>query len=65
IAEDGLLCQSRDAQKWHGARATRGVVGKGKYYFEATVTDDGLCRVGWATLDASLDLGKFFAPVEL
>ena len=21
----------------------------GKYYFEATVTDEGLCRVGWST----------------
>lgn len=31
----------------------------GKYYYEATVTDDGLCRVGWSTLGASLDLGDF------
>jgi len=29
----------------------------GKYYYEATVTDEGLCRVGWSTLKASLDLG--------
>lgn len=29
------------------------------YYYEATVTDEGLCRVGWATDLASLDLGKF------
>ena len=29
----------------------------GKYYFEATVTDEGLCRVGWATLKAKLELG--------
>jgi len=33
------------------------VINKGKYYFEATVTDEGLCRVGWATQDAILDLG--------
>ena len=29
----------------------------GKYYFEAVVTDEGLCRVGWATLKAKLELG--------
>ncbi len=33
------------------------MINKGKYYFEATVTDEGLCRVGWATQDAVLDLG--------
>lgn len=26
-------------------------------YYEATVTDEGLCRVGWATRDANLELG--------
>ena len=30
----------------------------GKYYYEATVTDEGLCRVGWSTSKATLDLGK-------
>jgi len=29
----------------------------GKYYYEAVVTDEGLCRVGWSTLKATLDLG--------
>ena len=29
----------------------------GKYYYEATVTDEGLCRVGWATTNGKLDLG--------
>ena len=29
----------------------------GRYYYEATVTDEGLCRVGWSTLKAKLDLG--------
>ena len=29
----------------------------GKYYYEATVTDEGLCRVGWATMKARHDLG--------
>lgn len=57
IDPDGLLCQSRDPQKWQGARCNRGVFGKGKYYYEGTVTDDGLCRLGWSTAQASLDLG--------
>ncbi|KIH42899.1 SPRY domain protein, partial [Ancylostoma duodenale] len=28
-----------------------------KYYYEAKITRDGLCRIGWSTLRASLDLG--------
>ena len=27
------------------------------HYFEATVTDEGLCRVGWSTQNATLELG--------
>lgn len=57
VTPDGLRCQSREAQEWHGCRATKGVKGKGQYYYEATVTDEGLCRVGWATGHSSLDLG--------
>ncbi|KAL0277879.1 UNVERIFIED_CONTAM: hypothetical protein PYX00_005003 [Menopon gallinae] len=57
VTPDGLRCQSREAKEWHGCRATKGVKGKGKYFFEATVTDEGLCRVGWSTAQASLDLG--------
>ena len=30
------------------------------YYYEATVTDEGLCRVGWATDLATFDLGKLW-----
>lgn len=33
---------------------------KGMYYYEATVTDEGLCRVGWATELATFDLGKLW-----
>lgn len=29
----------------------------GKHYYEVTVTDEGLCRVGWSTLAATLELG--------
>ncbi|KAL4855255.1 ATP-dependent RNA helicase DDX1 [Chlorella vulgaris] len=56
IAAGGLRCQARGEGMWGGCRATRGASG-GKVYFEATVADEGLCRVGWATRFASLDLG--------
>ena len=57
VSPDGLTCQSREQREWHGSRATRGVTARGKYYFEATVKDEGLCRVGFSTDQASLDLG--------
>lgn len=69
IAEDGLLCQARLAQLWCGARANVGVLhgiewcfqrsltGVGAVYFEVSVLDEGLCRVGWSTSGAKLDLG--------
>ncbi|KFV82299.1 ATP-dependent RNA helicase DDX1, partial [Struthio camelus australis] len=56
IGSDGLCCQSREVKEWHGCRATRGVT-KGKYYYEVSCHDQGLCRVGWSTMQASLDLG--------
>lgn len=57
VTPDGLRCQSREQKEWHGCRATKGVVGPGQYYYEATVTDEGLCRLGFSTPQASLDLG--------
>ncbi|CAC5357532.1 DDX1 [Mytilus coruscus] len=57
IDPEGSLCQARDPQGWHGTRSNKAVTGKGKYYYEAEVTDEGLCRVGWSTDKASLDLG--------
>ncbi|XP_076269048.1 ATP-dependent RNA helicase Ddx1 [Rhynchophorus ferrugineus] len=56
VAPDGVRVQSREQKEWHGTRCTRGV-SSGKWGFEAIVTDEGLCRVGWSTLTASLDLG--------
>ncbi|OQV19902.1 ATP-dependent RNA helicase DDX1 [Hypsibius exemplaris] len=53
----GTTCQSRDPVAWQGCRATRGVINNGKFYYEAVVTDEGLCRVGWSTAQATLDLG--------
>ena len=57
IDSEGLLCQSRDVSHWHGARCLKGVVYKGRYYYEVAINDEGICRVGWSTQDASLDLG--------
>ncbi|XP_075234522.1 ATP-dependent RNA helicase Ddx1 [Lycorma delicatula] len=57
VTPDGLRCQSREQKEWHGCRGTKGLHTSGKYFYEATVTDEGLCRVGWSTPQASLDLG--------
>ncbi|KAJ8397647.1 hypothetical protein AAFF_G00436460 [Aldrovandia affinis] len=56
IGPDGMLCQSREFKEWHGCRSTKGVT-KGKYYYEVSCLDQGLCRVGWCTAKAALDLG--------
>ncbi|XP_063170764.1 ATP-dependent RNA helicase DDX1 [Candoia aspera] len=56
IGADGLCCQSREIKEWHGCRSTKGVT-KGKYCYEVSCRDQGLCRVGWSSLQASLDLG--------
>jgi hypothetical protein len=72
VDDNGLRCESTHPKFWSGARCNKGVVGKGllkiydqhivlkilgKYYYEASVETDGLCRVGWATSEASLNLG--------
>jgi ATP-dependent RNA helicase DDX1 len=55
---DQLVCQSRSERQWQGVRATVGATTKSaKVYFEATVEDDGLCRVGWSTAAGKYDLG--------
>ena len=51
IAADGVRCQSRHQKEWHGGRANKGVAGKGKYFYEAVVEDEGLCRVGFSTTE--------------
>ncbi len=57
VAPDGLLCQAREEHGWAGGRATHGCCVGGRAYYEVTVTDEGLCRVGWSTLTASRNLG--------
>lgn len=51
ISPDGLRCQARSEQAWGGVRGTVGAFG-GRVYYEATVSDEGLCRwvgaKGWA-----------------
>jgi len=44
--------------RWVGGRATLGVQGQGcKAYFEATMLDSGIGRVGWSTAAANYNLG--------
>ena len=57
IVRVGLRCQARNDRAWAGGRATVGAT-QGKVYYEITVADEGLCRVGWSTRQASLDLGN-------
>uniref|UniRef100_A0A8R1DRM8 ATP-dependent RNA helicase n=1 Tax=Caenorhabditis japonica TaxID=281687 RepID=A0A8R1DRM8_CAEJA len=57
IDKTALNCESRVGKEWHGARGMAGVHTSGKYYYEVTITRDGLCRVGWATLKGSLKIG--------
>ncbi|UMM30905.1 hypothetical protein L5515_012597 [Caenorhabditis briggsae] len=60
IDKTGLNCECRLGKEWHGARANVGLYGGGKYYYEVTITRDGLCRIGWATLAGSLKIGTDF-----
>eukprot|EP01113_Clastostelium_recurvatum_P036417 TRINITY_DN5186_c0_g1_i1.p1 TRINITY_DN5186_c0_g1~~TRINITY_DN5186_c0_g1_i1.p1 ORF type:complete len:740 (-),score=190.47 TRINITY_DN5186_c0_g1_i1:11-2194(-) len=55
IDDTGLTCQAR-SPNWVGGRATIGIT-KGKYFYEATVTDEGLCRVGFSSSSSNRDLG--------
>ena len=56
VSADGLVTQCRDVHQWGGVRANTGVK-RGCYYFEVTVQDEGVGRVGWSTLAATLELG--------
>eukprot|EP01133_Synstelium_polycarpum_P019075 gene19075-22840_t len=55
LAVDGLVCQARSAD-WAGGKASRGIA-TGKYYYEAVVQDEGLCRVGWSMARSSRAIG--------
>lgn len=53
----GHRCQARNDRAWAGGRGSVGAR-QGRVYYEITVADEGLCRVGWSTRQASLDLGN-------
>jgi len=58
IDESGLSCEATCAPELYcGARGTHGVK-SGKHFFECTVSGSGICRVGWSTVAAHLELGK-------
>ncbi|KAK2942797.1 putative ATP-dependent RNA helicase Ddx1 [Blattamonas nauphoetae] len=55
ISEAGLVIQSTGPQ-WSGGRGNVGVR-HGSFYFEATVLTEGIPRIGWSTITATLNLG--------
>lgn len=57
IDESGLSCETTVVDIYAGARATHGVKA-GKFCFECIVSGSGICRVGWSTVAAHLELGK-------
>eukprot|EP01026_Neomeris_dumetosa_P024663 TRINITY_DN2045_c0_g1_i7.p1 TRINITY_DN2045_c0_g1~~TRINITY_DN2045_c0_g1_i7.p1 ORF type:complete len:708 (-),score=131.19 TRINITY_DN2045_c0_g1_i7:97-2220(-) len=56
VDKAGFRCSARSDRSWQGARGNVGAL-KGMVYYEVVVEDTGLCRVGWSTLAATLDLG--------
>uniref|UniRef100_A0A7E4UWC7 ATP-dependent RNA helicase n=1 Tax=Panagrellus redivivus TaxID=6233 RepID=A0A7E4UWC7_PANRE len=57
VDREAYIAESSHPKFWSGGRANKGVFNKGKYYYEATIVKDGLCRVGWATPKAQYNLG--------
>lgn len=57
IDDSGVVCASNHPKLWSGTRTVKGVKTSGKYYYEATIETDGLCRMGWSTARANLNLG--------
>lgn len=56
LVATGHRCHARNDRAWAGGRGTVGA-SQGQVYYEVTVADEGLCRVGWSTRQATLDLG--------
>ncbi len=56
LGADGLSCQCREHYAWKGVRANTGC-SSGAAYYEGIVEDEGLCRIGWASLGADRNLG--------
>lgn len=60
----GNAVKNPDQYRWQGGRSEKGVV-SGKWYYEAEITDNGLCRIGFATPDAYQELGLCFLIASL
>lgn len=58
LSDDALQISSTATNLWTGGRATHGVKGKGKYFYECEMIGIGICRVGWSNITASFELGK-------
>ncbi|KAK8791728.1 hypothetical protein WA588_002037 [Blastocystis sp. NMH] len=58
VSSDGLTV-SNSKSSWAGCRGTIPVTKSGRYYYECRMEGNpkGICRVGWSTLDSSLNLG--------
>ncbi|PXF45892.1 putative ATP-dependent RNA helicase ddx1 [Gracilariopsis chorda] len=59
VNADRTIAQCRHHAIWEGVRATRGVC-SGKWYYVAYMKDEGICRVGWSSRNAQLNLGTDF-----
>jgi ATP-dependent RNA helicase DDX1 len=57
VAGNGLGGSVGASKNWAGARASHGLNG-GKYFYEAVVEGDGICRFGWSTKAGHLELGR-------
>ena len=56
LCTDSLTIQCREYFAWKGVRANVGSEA-GAAYFEGTVLDEGICRIGWSAHGADRNLG--------
>lgn len=59
-----LLHETKETtQRWVSYLASSGLFHfPGKYYYEVSCHDQGLCRIGWSSSLAALDLGTEASP---
>ena len=56
-SEDGLQCKAAGLPQWAGARANYGAPDGGRYYYEVSIVEGDLIRVGWSCIEAERELG--------
>lgn len=56
VSDTGDYASCDAGKGWQGVRGTRGV-NHGKWFYVASVSGDGLCRLGWGASTARLNLG--------